>query len=182
MNKIKENLLLHPARLRIILAIAGRQLTAQDLASELPDIPQATLYRNINTLASAGILGLVQERRVHNTIEKTYALQSQDLRFTIEDLAKAQPGDHLRLFTQFLGLMLGYFARYTAKGDVDYARDHVLYEMFPLYLSDAEAQMIAERINNLLQPYLANESSPEHRRLIFGLASIPDDAGASHPE
>ena len=182
MNKIKEDLLLHPVRLRIILATASRQVTAQELAAEMADIPQATLYRNINTLTSAGILRIVQERRVHNTFEKTYALQNQDLRFTVEDLTKALPKDHLRLFIQFLGLMLGYFARYTMKGDVDYARDHVFYEMVPLYLSEAEIQRIAESIDSLLRPYLANEPSPERRRLIYSLVSLPDDTGAFHPE
>ena len=57
MNKIKEDLLFHPVRLRIVLATAGRQVTAQQLAGELPDIPQATLYRNINMLTNGGILG-----------------------------------------------------------------------------------------------------------------------------
>lgn len=111
MNKVKEDLLLHPVRLRILLTTAGRRVTAQQLATELPDIPQATLYRNINTLAAAGILSVVQERRVRNTIEKTYALPEQDLRLTKEDLENADPEDYVRLFTQYLGLQLGYYVR-----------------------------------------------------------------------
>ncbi|MDD5371675.1 MAG: helix-turn-helix domain-containing protein [Anaerolineaceae bacterium] len=181
MNKIKENLLFHPLRLRIVLAIGVRQVTAQQLASELPDIPQATLYRNINTLTAAGILVVVRERRVHNTLEKTYALPNQGALLTLEDLKNAQPADHIRLFTQYLGLMLGYYVRYIQQGNVDFARDHVLFQSFPLYLSDAETQEAAKALNAALLPYLKNEPSPERQRSIFGLMSLPDLVGATPP-
>lgn len=174
MNKVKEDLLLHPVRLRIILATAGRQVTTQQLANELPDIPQATLYRNINTLAAAGILSVVQERRVRNTIEKTYALPEHDLRLTKEDLENAEPEDYVRLFTQYLGLQLGYYVRYIQHGDVDFARDKVVFHMFPVYLSKEERGELDQAVNALLLPYAQNEPTPERQRSIIGLLSLPD--------
>jgi hypothetical protein len=181
MNKAKENLLLHPLRLRIILAAAGRQVTAQQLADDLPDIPQATLYRNINTLAAAGILSVVQERKVRNTFEKTYALPEQGLLLTVDDLKNAQPEDYIRLFTQYLGQLLGYYARYIQKGNVDLVRDNVLIQMFPVYLSDAEIQQLGQALNAALLPFMKNGPSPERRRTIFGLVSLPDAAGNRSP-
>jgi len=173
-NKIKEDLLLHPVRLRIILAAAGREVTAQGLASELPDIPQATLYRNINTLVEAGILVVVDERRVRNTIEKTYALPNEDMLMNVEDLKDAQPEDYIRLFTQYLGLLLGYYVRYIQQGDVDFARDKIVFHMFPIYLNEEENQRMAEAVNAALLPFMKNEPSPERRRTILGLLSLPD--------
>jgi DNA-binding transcriptional ArsR family regulator len=181
MNKVKEDLLLHPVRLRIILATAGRQVTAQQLVNELPDIPQATLYRNLNTLAAAGILVVVRERRVRNTLEKTYALPDQDLLLNVEDLKDAQPEDYIRLFTQYLGLQLGYYVRYIQKGNVDFARDNVVFHMFPVYLSEAETQRLGEAVNAALLPYVKNEPSPERQRYILGLLSLPDVVGAPLP-
>jgi hypothetical protein len=181
MNKVKEDLLLHPVRLRIILAAVGRQVTAQQLADELPDIPQATLYRNINKLAAGGILVVVRERRVHNTIEKTYALPDQSLMLTMEDLRDAQPEDYIRLVTQYLGLLLGYYVRYIQKGNVDFARDNVLFQTLPVYLSKVETQELGQAIKAALLPYLRNEPSPERRRLILGLISLPDVVGAPLP-
>jgi hypothetical protein len=181
MNKVKENLLLHPVRLRIILAAVGRQVNAQQLADELPDIPQATLYRNINTLAGGGILVVVRERRVHNTIEKTYALPDRSLMLTMEDLKDAQPEDYIRLVTQYLGLLLGYYVRYIEKGNVDFARDNVLFQTFPVYLSQVEIQELGQAIKAALLPYLKNEPSPDRRRYILGLISLPDVVGAASP-
>ncbi len=177
MNKAKENLLLHPVRMRILLAAAGRQVTAQQLAGELPDIPQATLYRNINALAAGGILVVVQERRIHNTLEKTYALAGQGGFLTAEDLKNASPEDYIRLFTQFLGQMEGYYARYIQHGGADLARDHVLFQATPIYLDEAEIRSLAQQLNDLLMACLKNEPSPERRRYIFGLINLPDVAG-----
>lgn len=181
MNKIKEDLLLHPVRLRIILAVYGREVTPQKLADELPDIPQATLYRNINTLAAGGILVVVRERRVRNTIEKTYALPDQSLMLTPEDLKDARPEDHIRLVTQYLGLILGYFVRYIQKGNVDLARDNVLFQTFPVYLSDVEIPELGQALKAALMPYVKNEPSPERRRFILGLISLPDVVGTPLP-
>jgi DNA-binding transcriptional ArsR family regulator len=181
MNIAKEDLLLHPVRLRIILAVANRQVTARQLANELPDIPQATLYRNINTLTSAGILCVVKERRVRNTLEKTYALPDQGLFLTMEDLKNAEPQDYLRLFTQYLGLVLGYYVRYIQQGNVDIARDMAVFRMFPVYLSEAETLELGQAINAALLPYTKNEPSQERRRSIFGLMAFPDVVGAPLP-
>jgi DNA-binding transcriptional ArsR family regulator len=180
-NRVKEDLLLHPVRLRIILATAGRQVTAQQLASELPDVPQATLYRHIKTLAAGGILVVVRERRVRNAIEKTYALPNQGLLLTEEDLEDAGPEDYIRLFTQYLGLQLGYYIRYIQEGHVDFARDNVVFHMFPVYLSEAETQRLGEAVNAALLPYTKNEPSPERRRYILGVLSLPDVVGAAVP-
>jgi DNA-binding transcriptional ArsR family regulator len=177
MNKVKEDLLLHPVRLRIILATVGRQVTAQQLAAELPDIPQATLYRHINLLADAGILCVVKEQRVRNATEKTYALPHQDLMLTVEDLEDAEPEDYIRLFTQSLGLQLGYYTRYIQQGDVDFARDNVLFQMFPAYLSELEMKELGQAIQAVLLPFVKNKPSPERRRYILGLTSLPDVVG-----
>ncbi len=174
MNQAKEDLLLHPVRLRILLAVAGREVTAQQLASELPDIPQATLYRNINTLAGAGFLCVVRERRVHNTIEKTYALPSQAPLLTLEDLKNARPEDYVRLFTQYLGQLLGFYVRYIQSGDVDFGRDNVFFSMFPVYLNAAETRSLAQAINATFAPYQQNASAPDRQRTVFGIMALPD--------
>src|SRR5687767_2199950 len=51
----RADLLAHPVRLRIIMALAGEQLTPQQIAAVLADVPPATLYRQINRLAEGGV-------------------------------------------------------------------------------------------------------------------------------
>ena len=174
MNQAKEDLLLHPVRMRILQAVGLGQATAQQLARDLRDVPQATLYRHINALVAGGILTVASERRVHNTIEKTYALAQPGNYLTPEDLAGAGPEDYLRLFTRYLGTLLGYYARYIRQGDVDLGRDGVSFAMLPLHLSQDEARQLGQAINEAITPHLSNEPSPDRRRFILGLLTLPD--------
>ena len=72
----KADLLLHPVRLRILQAFLGdRALTTSQLQAELADVP-ASLYRHVAKLAAAGVLTIVEERRVRGALERTYTLES----------------------------------------------------------------------------------------------------------
>ena len=50
-------LVLHPVRLRIVQAFLGTpSLTTAQLRERLPDVPAATLYRQVATLVEGGLL------------------------------------------------------------------------------------------------------------------------------
>src|SRR4028119_2507617 len=112
MTERKADVLLHPIRIRILVALSGQQLTAQQLAKLLPDVPQATLYRHINALAQHQIITIVAERQVRGTTEKVYALDDQAARLNANDLQNATSQDHLRYFTSFMVSLLSDFSRY----------------------------------------------------------------------
>src|SRR5579864_5927159 len=66
----RADLILHPVRLRIILAFArGRRLTPQQVAALLADVPQATLYRQIERLFQGGVLAIAAEKRVRAAVD-----------------------------------------------------------------------------------------------------------------
>src|SRR5215472_6962500 len=108
----RADLILHPVRMRLIITLARRQLTARQLSELLPDIPQATLYHHLGTLTRAGLLRVVSERRVRGTVEKRYAIADDNAALSPTDLANASREDHLRYFTMFVATLLGDFARY----------------------------------------------------------------------
>lgn len=175
----RADLILHPVRLRLLAALARRQLTARQLSELLPDIPQATLYHHLGTLTRAGLLRIVSERRVRGTVEKCYAL-ADDLALSLSpaDLANASREDHLRYFTIFVATLLGDFARYLQQGDpdapIDLLADGVGYRETPFYLSDDELIQAAKAINQALLPFLKNEPAPHRRRRLFATILIPD--------
>ena len=74
------DLILHPVRLRILLALADNHWSARQIAQVMPDVAQATLYRHINALAEGNILQIVEERPVRGTVEKVYALPDGGVR------------------------------------------------------------------------------------------------------
>ena len=175
----KANLLLHPIRMQIVLVLAEKPLTAQQLGRTLSDIPQATLYRQINQLLQGGLLAIVEERQVHSNTEKVYGLVAGGANLGPEDLASASNDDQRRFFITFIGSLLLQFERYLASSPkVDLSADGVSYNTGSLYLSDAELAQLQADFRTLMLPLIANPPSPERRRRQFATILMPNDPPA----
>ncbi|MFK7930940.1 MAG: helix-turn-helix domain-containing protein [Myxococcota bacterium] len=70
----QADLILHPVRLRLILALSSREATTSELSSLLPDVPRATLHRHLGRLVEGGLIEVTQERRGRGRPEKTYGV------------------------------------------------------------------------------------------------------------
>ncbi|HLV35379.1 MAG TPA: helix-turn-helix domain-containing protein [Spirillospora sp.] len=172
----KADLILHPVRLRILITLAGREMTPRELAAALPDVAQATLYRQINTLADAQLLMVVAENPVRGTVEKVYALAEDGAHLTPADMAAMSKDDHIRLFTTFITKLLRDFTAYVnAHEQIDLAADGVSYRQAPVYLSDAELEILLQEAQSLLLPYLRNEPTAERRRRLLTTIVMPDE-------
>jgi len=170
----KAELILHPVRMRIIVVVARRQLTARQLGELLADVPQATLYHHLGLLTRGGILRVVEERPVRGTVEKVYALAS-DAHVAEGDIAHATPEDHMRYFTAFVAGLLADFARYLRRDVINLAADGVGYHQMVLYLSDEELKQFGAALNGVLLPLLANEPSPGRERRLLSTILMPDE-------
>jgi DNA-binding transcriptional ArsR family regulator len=149
-------LALHPVRIRILRAVAGSRLTTHDLVALLPDIPHATLYRHLATLVKAGLIDVVEQRRVRGAVERVYALPPGGATLDPAALAAATPEDHARWFTAFVSSLLSEFSRYLARGPVDLAADGAGYQQVVLHLTDAELATFAADLNRVVAPLLGN--------------------------
>ncbi len=129
---------MHPQRLAIIRSLGGQPMTTSDLAKQLPDIPQATLYRHLSTLLKAGMVQVTDERQARGAVERTYALVEGTTILSADDLRDASADDHFRYFAMFTAGLLGEFARYTQREHLDLAADGIGYRELVLNLSDDE--------------------------------------------
>ena len=184
----KADIILHPVRLRILVALGGTELTAQQLVRLLPDVPQTTLYRQLNLLTWHGVLEVADERRVRGTVERVYRPALGTTSLTPGDLAEAPAEDHLRYFSAFTTALLADFARYVgARGRIDVGADGVLYTKATLYLSEEELRAFQTAAQALLGPLLAQEPRPDRRPHLLALAHFPllgqaPDAEPDHPQ
>lgn len=167
-------LLLHPVRLRVVQALAGgRRRSAGELAEELGDVPQATLYRHVRTLTDAGVLAVVEERAARGTPRRVLALAEGAGSLSAEDLAEATREDHLRFFTVFLASLLDDFGRYLDAGAPDFAADGVGYRQVPLELTDPELAELSGRFGAALAPVVGNRPGPGRRRRMLTTVLMP---------
>lgn len=70
--------LAHPLRLKLLEAFAQGRRTTMQVAAQLGE-PPTRLYHHVNALERAGILELVDTRRVRGTTEKYFQLASRQI-------------------------------------------------------------------------------------------------------
>ena len=176
------DLLLHPIRLRIIQTFLGdRQLTTSQLRLEIADVAPATLYRQVATLAQAGVLTVVDERRVRGTVERTYALSIADAQLSADDLSRMTPDDHRRAFMAFLAGVLADVDRYIDSGDVDLERDGAGYRTVGLWLTSAERMEMVTEIAAAVQARASNGPGAGRTRRMLSTVLIPVPVSEGEP-
>ncbi len=174
-------LILHPVRMRIILAFGrGIPLTAQDLTDLLPDVARATLYRHLSMLVDGGIIEVVGERRVRGAVERTYALRHGFASLPKEDLEAASREDHLRFFASFVASLMDEYARYLRRDQIDLVRDGALFNVGTAYLSDDEAAGLAREMWSLFAARVGMPPTPGRSARTFAVVSIPGSDGRGH--
>lgn len=175
MNQSTVNLVLHPIRMRILIALAKRELTAGQLGQVLTDVPPATLYRHIKRLVDNGILRVVGERAVRGAVEKTYTVDTEHARLSPEDLAHLNADEHMRLFVGYVASLLDDYALYLEESErIDLLADGVGYSKVVLHLNHEELLQMSRDINLALKPYLEKMPSPDRQSRIFSTVLIPD--------
>lgn len=170
----RGDLLLHPVRLRLLLAFANdRRLTPKQAAAALRDVPQATVYRQIERLHRGGALEVVAERRIRGAVERTFAITAGGGLLSPEELAKMPRDEQLGYFQAFLAGLIEQFDEYLERPDIDLVRDGVGYRAVMLNLTDDEFTQMAKAINSAIGPYLKREPGPDRKRRVLATVSVP---------
>ncbi len=178
------DVVLHPHRLRIVQALLGHPgRTTADLRAALPDIAPATLYRHLGTLIEAGVVDVVDERRVRGAVERTYALGGTAPYVDGAAARTMTVEQHRQAFLVFASTLLGDFERYLDAGDVDLERDLVGYRQLPLHLTDEELVQMLGDLNAALLPWVQKAPAVGARRRVFTTVLMPAEPAdpAEHP-
>src|SRR5579862_8120080 len=109
--------LVHPIRLRIVMALIEKRLTTRQIAAILPDVAQASLYRHIRKLSATGILRVVDETPVRGVVEKVYALAESAGTVSEDDLKQMSKEEHIHLFAAFTTSLLTQFRNFVHQVD-----------------------------------------------------------------
>lgn len=164
-------LVLHPVRLRLVHALwDGATATTGELVARLPDVSQATVYRQVAALAEGGLLEVVGEERVRGAVERRYRLVPVR---PVLDGAGMDRNDHRRGFAAAIAALLGEFGAYLDRPDADPIADAVSYRQFPLQLSPAERDDLVAEIAGAIRRRAALPPSPDRRPHLLSTIFFP---------
>ena len=132
--------MMNPLRLKIVQEISLKgTATTKEIAEICGDIPQATLYRHLNSLLKHEIIEVVSENKVRGILEKVYAIKVNPQDEIDRNTDKMSKQEISELFSQFIISILSDFNNYVSKSEnVDIIKDKVGFRSYPLYLSDEE--------------------------------------------
>lgn len=161
----KADLILHPARLQILQALAARPMNTQELAERLEGVPKSSIYRHLRALLDGGLVEVAETRPVKGTLEKYYRL-GQSPHLGQADLAGFSQEDHLRYFAMFLASQLQGFSGYLkANPALDLLSDRVGYTQAILSVNPEQLDGLLAGIQKLVAECAAQtplEGSHQH--------------------
>ncbi len=169
-RKSKLDLMLHPVRLRILLALAGTEQTASAITRAVGDVPESSLYRHLQKLIAAGLVEVATERQVRGAVERTLRVAAGGALIAPEEVARMSADDHRRAALIFMTQLLHEFDRYLAQPDFDLQRDLAGLRMAILYATDEEWLTAITAMNAPLLPLIDNR--PGDGRTARRIASI----------
>ncbi|MBE1486088.1 helix-turn-helix domain-containing protein [Plantactinospora soyae] len=170
------DLFLHPVRMRILQALFDADpLTTAQLRDRLPDIPAATMYRQIAVLADAGVLEVVDEKRVRGTVERSYRVRDEHAVIDPAARSAMTREDHQRAFTTFSASLMGDFHRYLAHEDADPTYDGVAYRQAAVWLTREEFAAMVEEIEHAVVSRIGGTRDGDRIRHVVSLVVVPDN-------
>jgi DNA-binding transcriptional ArsR family regulator len=170
----RSDILLHPVRLRIVLATAGDEVTTADIAKRLPDIPQATLYRHVARLAAAGILDIASERQARGAVERTYRVNTTHASVDAYEAGEMSLDEHMQAFTTFAGILIETYGRYLNTPGAAPATDGVSFRQSRLWLTESELDGLVSDVTTALAKYLDFEKTPERMPRLLSTILMPE--------
>lgn len=167
--------MMNPLRLKIVQEISLKgTATTKEIAEICGYIPQATLYRHLNSLLKHGVIEVVSENKVRGILEKVYAIKLNPQDEIDRKIDKLSTQELSELFSQFIIGLLSDFDNYLSISEnVNIIEDKVGFRSYPLYVSDDEFMEMMGEIHSSIRKRLENKPSDDRILRKFSTLTTP---------
>ncbi|MFD9963060.1 ArsR family transcriptional regulator [Amycolatopsis sp. NPDC058986] len=144
-------------------------------------MPSAAAVRHVDLLASGGILGVAEERRVRGAVERGYRLRQDRAVIDADTVRSLSADDHWRGFATAMAAPVAEFTAYLDRERADPAGDVVGYRQHAVWLSRAELEAMIGALRAVIAPCSANEPAPGRARYLLSPILFPNEEPAADP-
>ncbi len=148
-------------------------MTSSQIAREVPDVPQASLYRHIRKLQEGGVLTVAGEKRIHGAVERTYRVDPATVMIDPKKL-ESRRGKSAHYFEVFLSCLRQAFIRYTSQPRFDLKADGAQFYFEFVNTTDAEQIAFNLEIRRLIEAAKQNLPTENRKRRILSYIALPD--------
>ncbi|WP_159450107.1 helix-turn-helix domain-containing protein [Demequina sp. NBRC 110056] len=161
MSNERARLLLHPVRMRVVIALSADDLTTRQIGELLKDVPQASLYRAIAQLHDAEIIEVVSETRRGGAIERTYSMVAANAVMTPDTFTSGTPEELLGAAQTFADLIVQSTAEHLAVGGDAWREDRFGMRHEPLWLTREQRDELSDDLKAVFDKHLQRERSED---------------------
>lgn len=174
----RARLLLHPVRMRVLIALSGEELTTRQIGTILTDVPQASLYRAIAQLHEAGVIEVVEEVRRGGALERTYRTVPDSALITPREFTSVSAEEFLATVQTFSDIIVGTAARHVAAEPETWREHRFGLRHEDVWLTTEQREELAEDLRLVYEKHLTRDRAEGARPWALMVATIPDDLPA----
>jgi DNA-binding transcriptional ArsR family regulator len=170
----KADLIIHPIRLQLLRELAHDELTTQELAERLPDVPTSSIYRHLKLLLEGQLVQVSNTQLVKGIQKKTYRI-AQPTVLGPADIANWTADDHLRYFTSYTLALIHDFRQFLSAKErrqqpLTMEEDRAGYREVNFYATTEELDAALQAINAAIRPLLITRRESNRRK--YKLATV----------
>jgi DNA-binding transcriptional ArsR family regulator len=168
----RNEVIAHPIRLRIIGALAGRELSAEQVGQLLDDVAPATLYRHISILLDAGQVVVAGEERQRGGTTRLLKLSEGAGLLDRDDSDRNSPERNSHLVNTFLTRQIAGYA--SALRDPNCRPQEWTLRGAVIYLTEDEEREFLHEMLGIIGRFTNQRTHPEQRRRNAFIGVLPD--------
>lgn len=167
----RNELIAHPLRMRVMVAMAGRELTVDQLVSLLVDVPLPSLYRHISLLIEGGLIQVVAERGAGKRKERVLALTEGAGMLDRDAIDPDSVDENAHYVNVFLTELMTCYADAVRSADVRPGDWRCL--GFTLYLNDDERAELNRELMDTVKSFADRPRTADRRLRNIALVDLP---------
>lgn len=162
-------------RFKIALELINidKGLSIMQLNKLLKEVPQATLYRHMNSMVEDDLLKVVGNQRIGKVEEKLYALNTAGYKISEEDWYSATYNEKINFVSYYFMYVLQNYKNYYESSITEKFQDQSTFSLVKLNLPKASFDEFQSELSSLLEKYYNSADAEEGKERTISVVIIP---------
>lgn len=163
-------------RFKIALELIDKEegISIMRLSNLLKDIPQATLYRHVNSMQQDQLIKVVSVQKLDRGEEKLYALNTEEYRISDEEWNSASYSEKVKFISYYFMYIMQSYKNYYNTLTTENNIDKSTFSLTKLNLNDNEFEKFQCEISELLNKFYSIEKHGNSKERIISFVIIPE--------